>query len=528
MWKFNKRNLSLRAIDIIGILENAAKKEIYVIRHLVLWVVMIGFLGASCGGPRRLKHLSQDKDKKLTEATARARRLVKDAQELFDQKKYQEAQDKCLAALKDDPAQYKAHLMLADIYEIEGDQISALVELIAHSETVPKGIKQLERMLPYIYSKFTRDPSTRNEINREEKYLAVAQLSQAVALARKDKPKQALTKLDQVRKGIPRTGLVDFYEGFLRLKTAQTDAARAAFIKSIDNNTYFANYLLSHRRADIGSNILTDIEKALARGVEKYRMDTECAFLLGSVRLRLQQPQKALEAVEQSLSWGEPRWDLLIIKALAQHRLGQEEAMKNTLIGIKKDQASLSLAFHLYWPSLFHGLLSDMDTKRVIEEIAPVLDEPIRSYFLWRLMAELDQQQANALKVEFFKVVEKEFDPEEFKEIPNVEEPEDEPESLGEYMGMVQDRISEAMEAFEHCDHSRQKLRPKPDGRIVFNVELASDGTVGQIGIEQNTTEDHWLSFCVVRKLLVMKFPKPFRVTETFKLPFSLEYNPAD
>ena len=39
------------------------------------------------------------------------------------------------------------------------------------------------------------------------------------------------------------------------------------------------------------------------------------------------------------------------------------------------------------------------------------------------------------------------------------------------------------------------------------------------MGVEENTTKDDWLAYCIVRKIVVMRFPRLIRATEAFKIP---------
>jgi hypothetical protein len=115
--------------------------------------------------------------------------------------------------------------------------------------------------------------------------------------------------------------------------------------------------------------------------------------------------------------------------------------------------------------------------------------------------------------------VQAKFPEKEFEDLPGTEKPERQPQGLDEFMGAVSERIGAAMDAFAQCDRTRRPLRGNPSGRLTIRVELARDGTVGQAGVEENTTKDDWLAYCIVKKIVVMRFPKLIRATEAFKIP---------
>ena len=103
--------------------------------------------------------------------------------------------------------------------------------------------------------------------------------------------------------------------------------------------------------------------------------------------------------------------------------------------------------------------------------------------------------------------------------LPSTKEPEVKPKGMQEFMGAVQEQVNEAMPAFQRCDKSRRSKRGNASGRATLRVLLARDGSVAQIGVEENSTGDDYLAYCLIRKLIDMRFPKPLRATESFKIP---------
>jgi len=111
------------------------------------------------------------------------------------------------------------------------------------------------------------------------------------------------------------------------------------------------------------------------------------------------------------------------------------------------------------------------------------------------------------------------FPADEFSSLPCTKPPKDAPGSLQEFMGTVQERINTAMDALLHCDHTLRPRRDNPSGRVLVRVLLGRDGSVAQAGVLENTTRDDWLAYCMLNKILKMRFPAPLRANESFKLP---------
>jgi tetratricopeptide (TPR) repeat protein len=481
-----------------------------------IWAILVLF--ASCAPHQRLREVSQKPDER-TEEQIRGERHLKQAESLFDKGDASGAQKEYLAALSEWPMLYEAHLGLGDVYELEGDTFSAVCEYIAHTEIAPKAKQYLDRMFPYVFSKFSRHPSGPREIEDEERALGMRAMSQAIAKVRAGKPHLGLGRMDEIRAALPRAGFAEYFEGMVRLSQGEVDRATEFLEEAVAENSYFARRLLMDGEEKRIPDLLKRIEAVLVATLKVHHSDVESAFMLSVVRYRLEKNVAAVDAVRTALSWGKARWDMLLVKAAAHHKLGQEIEMEQAFADLKAIQPDLSVAFTIDEPSVFSGVLAGTANQMARTKFADSLKEPKRSYFLWRLAEEEKSQEAEELKQAFFDKIKSRFSEDEFENLPGVEKPEREPQGLDEFMGAVQQRVGDAMEALYRCDATRRPKRGNPSGRLTIRVELDRDGTVGQVGVEENTTKDDWLAYCIVRKIVAMRFPKLLRATEAFKIP---------
>lgn len=479
---------------------------------------MLAALLAGCTPHERLKEVSQKPDER-TEKQIRGERHLKQAESFFDKGDATGAQKEYLAALSEWPMLYKAHLGLGDVYELEGDRFSAVCEFIAHTEIAPKAKQYLDRMFPYVFSKFSRHPTGPREIDDRERAVGMRALSEAVARVREGKSDLGLGRVPEIRAALPRTGFAEYFEGMVRLSKGETGRAVKLLEDAVAENSYFARRLLMDGEERRIPNLLERLESVLAATLKRHHSDVESAFMLSVVRYRLEKYLAAVDAVRTALSWGKARWDMLLIKAAAHHQLGQKIQVEQAIADLKAIQPDLSMAFTLDEPSVFTGVLAGSANQMARTEFADSLNEPKRSYFVWRLAQEEKSPDAQALKQAFFEKMLTKFEKDEFENLPGVEKPEREPQGLDEFMGAVQERVDSAMDAFYRCDATRRPERGNPSGRLTVRVELARDGAVGQAGVEENTTGDDWLAYCIVRKIVAMRFPKLIRATEKFKIP---------
>jgi hypothetical protein len=481
-----------------------------------IWPLIL--LISACTPHERLKEVAQKPDER-TEEQIRAERHLKQAESLFDQGDAGGAQKEYLAALLDWPMLHKAHLGLGDVYTIEGNQFAAVCEYIAHTEIAPKAKQYLDRMFPYVFGKFSRHPTGPREIKDEERARGMLELSQAVAQVRAGKPQLGLARMDAIRAALPRSGFPEYFEGMVRLAQGEVDKAAAVLEEAVAENSYFARRLLMDKVEERIPGLLERLEAVLAATMKKHHSDVESAFMLAVVRYRLEKYTAAVDAVRQALSWGKARWDMLLVKAAAHHQLNQPIKMEQAIADLKAIQPDLSVAFTVDEPSVFSGILAGTANRMARTRFADSLNEPKRSYFLWRLAQEEQNPEAGKARQAFFDQVKSKFPEKEFEDLPGTEKPEREPQGLDEFMGAVSERVDAAMPAFAQCDATRRRLRGNPSGRLTIRVELKRDGTVGQAGVEENTTKDDWLAYCIVRKIVVMRFPKLIRATEAFKIP---------
>jgi len=481
-----------------------------------IWPMIL--LLAGCTPHERLKEVSQKPDER-TEDQIRGERYLKQAESLFDKGKVEEAQKEYLAALLEWPMLYKAHLGLGDIYEISGDRFAAVCEYIAHTEIAPKAKQYLDRMFPYVFGKFSRHPSGPREIKDEDRARGMLALSQAVAQVRAGKPYLGLKRMDEIRAALPRAGFAEYFEGMVRLTGGEVEKAAAVLEEAVAENSYFARRLLADGMEKRVPGLLERLEAVLAATMKKHHSDVESAFMLAVVRYRLEKYTGAVDALRQALSWGKSRWDMLLVKAAAHHKLNQPIKMEQAFADLKTIQPDLSVAFTVDEPSVFSGILAGTANQMARTRFADSLKEPKRSYFLWRLAQEEESPEADLARQAFFDQVRAQFPEKEFEDLPGTDKPERQPQGLDEFMGAVSERVGAAMPGFAQCDNTRRPLRGNPSGRLTIRVELARDGTVGQAGLEENTTKDDWLAYCIVRKIVVMRFPKLIRATEAFKIP---------
>jgi len=481
-----------------------------------IWLLI--FLLSGCTPHERLKEVSQTPDER-TEEQIRGERYLKQAESLFDRGDAGGAQKEYLAALMEWPMLYKAHLGLGDVYEIEGDRFAAICEYIAHTEIAPKAKQYLDRMFPYIFGKFSRHPAGPREIKDEERARGMLALSQAIAQVRAGKPHMGLERMDEIRAAVPRSGFPEYFEGMVRLAGGEVDKAAGILEEAVAENSYFARRLLMNGVEKRIPGLLERLEAVLAATSKEHHSDVESAFMLAVVRYRLEKYTAAVDAVRQALSWGKARWDMLLVKAAAHHRLKQPIKMEQAIADLKAIQPDLSVAFTVDEPSVFSGILAGTANQMARTKFADSLNEPKRSYFLWRLAQEEKSPDADKAKQAFFGQVQAKFPEKEFEDLPGTQKPDRKPEGLDEFMGAVSERVDAAMDAFSHCDVTRRPQRGNPSGRLTIRVELDRDGTVGQAGVEENTTKDDWLAYCIVRKIVDMRFPKLIRATESFKIP---------
>jgi hypothetical protein len=344
-------------------------------------------------------------------------------------------------------------------------------------------------------------------------------LSQAIAQMRAGKPQLALKRAGEIRAALPRSGFGEYFEGMVRLTAGEVDKAAGLLEEAVAENSYFARRLLMDGVEKRIPGLLERLEAVLAATLKKHHSDVESAFMLSVVRYRLEKYTASVDAARTALSWGKARWDMLLIKAAAHHKLKEKIKMEQAFADLKAIQPDLSVAFTVDEPSVFSGLLAGTANEMARTRFADSLKEPKRSYFLWRLAQEEKSKDAEKAKQAFFDQVKVNFPEKEFEDLPGTEEPERQPEGLDEFMGAVSERIGAGMDAFAQCDVTRRPLRGNPSGRLTIRVELARDGTVGQAGVEENTTKDDWLAYCIVKKIVMMRFPKLIRATEAFKIP---------
>ncbi|HSA24751.1 MAG TPA: tetratricopeptide repeat protein, partial [Myxococcota bacterium] len=207
-----------------------------------LGLVCVSLLGlglAGCSSGKGLRKLAQESDFR-TPADLRAEGLLKRADQQLDAGDRQGAAANYLAALEERPDLYDAHLGLGTLYDMEGDELSALAEYGGYTEVVPRARMSLDLMLAYHEGKFARDPVSPQDISKERRALAVLELSRAMVDRRAGRLAQALERLTRAYEGLPRSGLPEYLAGMIELELGREAEARQSFEAAVSHNGYFA------------------------------------------------------------------------------------------------------------------------------------------------------------------------------------------------------------------------------------------------------------------------------------------------
>ncbi len=482
------------------------------------WVValMVGGLVAGCT-PKRLVDLAKVEDDR-TEAMVRADRHLQAAKGLMDERKPGEAQPEYLAALKEYPLIAEAHQGLGNIYELEGDRLAAMAEYIAHTEVSPTSKFYMDRMIQYVVAKYAGDPAGPEEVDQVDQAKALVALSQALDHFRAGRRAEALAGLEKVKPGLPRAGLAEYLAGRWKLKAGDRAGAIASLAEAVRFNSYFARCLLVERVERDLPGLLEKLAEVLSAEQADRPADAETALILAAVHLRLKAYEAAIKVTRNALAWGQTRWDILFIKAVAHDALGQATSRDQAIADIEGLGLDLSMAFSTWEPSLFSGLLGGEGLDLAAGRLADGMPAPTGAYFRWRLMLEAGRSEAAAeAEQKFSGALAAAFPPGEFENLAGTGPIEDVPSSLAEFRGEVQSRLADAMQGFWHCDRTRRDKRALTSGRVNLRVELGQDGQIAHLGVAENTTRDPLLAYCVAMKILKMRFPKPFLATEVFR-----------
>ncbi len=472
-----------------------------------------------CAPPaRRVVELAARPDMS-DERRIEAKRHFKKGAVFFDRGDAGGAQIEYMKALRADPGLYRAHLGLGEVYELEGDRVAALAEHVAHTETARRSREYLDCMYRYVFDKMSRDPAGPRESDRKTRAAAMLDLSEALALYRQGKYAAVPGKLASARRGLPRAGIFDYLEAYAHLQNGETAAAIEAFERAAGSNPFFARRLLAARDKRLPAGLNEGLMVVLRYASAKHPADVETAFLLSGLLLRVGRAADSLGVVQRSLVWSHAGWELLLVKAAAHRELGQKIQMRQALSDLVAAKPDFSDQFGRREPSVFRGLLAGRADELATNELAGAMPEPARSYFLWRLLQERGDAAADAGRKAFSEKLQATFPADEFSNLPCTKPPDDAPGSLQEFMGNVQERIDTATDAFLHCDQTLRPRRDNPSGRVLLRVLLGRDGSVAQAGVLENTTRDVWLAYCMVNKILAMRFPVPLRANESFKLP---------
>jgi len=502
----------------------AQGEEEAVMERLGSWAAFVCLTlaaGACGGGGKGLRDLARETDFR-TAADLRAEALKQQADELLDQGDRQGATAAYLAALEERPDLHEAHLGLGQLYDLEGDRLAALAEYGAYTEVVPRTRMTMDLMLPYHEGKFARDPVSPKDLSRERRALALLELSRAMADRRAGRLEKALARLEAAYEGLPRAGLVEYLAGAMELERGDEARALQRFEQAVSHNGYFARRLLNDRMDGRLPGLLPRLRELLSRALEDHPADAGTALLVAVIDLRLGEPERGLKVLRQAQGWGKAGWEALFLKGLCLDRLGRRVESDQALDDILVLRIDPSQAFGLGEPSLFAGPLAGQGDAFALERLAPKLAEPARAYFRWRLRAEAGDPAAAEERAAFERVSAEGFPAGTLEDVPGKEPPALEPRTRAEYLGGVDGRLQEAMPAFNRCDATRRAQRSNPSARMLFQLQLDAGGVPAMVAVLENTTDDAPLAYCVVRKLLQMRFPRSRRSLEIFKLPIML------
>jgi Flp pilus assembly protein TadD len=486
--------------------------------RLVCALTMLAALWGCMRKPR-LAALSQ-RGTERSEARIKADRFLEQARRAVDAGETAVAQRSYLEALRVHPMVHEAHLGLGEVYELEGDRLAAMAEYVAQTEVAPKSRLYLTRMLPYVEAKFARDPTSPEEIDHRDQAEALVELSLALDDYRRGKRQPALARLERVAEGLPRAGLVETLRGYWRLEAGERAAALGAFSEAVGRNGYFCRWLLDDDMPERLPGLLERLAGVLEAELDEHPSDAYSALLLGAIELRRDRPAAAVRVLRRAVSWGRPNWPVLFVLAAAHDAQGQTLARDQALADLTLLKVDPARTFSTWRPSLFAGVLDHRADALAAGALAERLDPPAGSYLRWRLFAEAGRdEEAAAAWAAFEATLDGAYPEGEFSDLAASGPVEHQPAGLAECLGAIQSRVEEAMPGFWRCDLNRRDKRAQPGGRIRLRVELGRDGRVAQAGLEENTTGDAVLAYCVVRKLLAMRFPEPIRATEIFQLP---------
>lgn len=473
--------------------------------------------GLACQ-PRRLRQVSQKEDKR-SEQQIRAERLRQEGERLLDVGDREGARQKFIASLREHADQFEAHDRLGQVYEVAGRPLDAWVEFAASVELLRSSRQRVERMLGYVVARYGRDPDLIREITPEKKARAMLALSEALLAIEAGQRVEALRLIDSARPGMPGAGVCDYLAGHVRLRAGDIEGARESFCRGAEENGYIVRRVLSDRVEEKIPGLMPALAEILGAELAAHPSDLESALMLSVLSLRLSQPQVALDAIGRAQAWSPPRWDLLVLKAAALDRLGQKARADQALADLRAVRPDISLAFSDYEPSLFLGPLHRSLDTFFLERIAPSLPEPTQSYLAWMLLREAGDDRADAARQAFFERLRAQFPDERFEVAGLARLPEKKPQGYEEYLGLAQQHIEAILPAVRRCDLVRRSARPNPSANLTLRVKLRQDGTVGAVGVDDESLGDPWVIYCAVGQFLPLDFTPSPRGPEVLRLP---------
>jgi hypothetical protein len=294
--------------------------------------------------------------------------------------------------------------------------------------------------------------------------------------------------------------------------------ARERFVRAAGENGYIVRRLLAERADQNDPELMPALAEVLRRELDAHPSDLESALMLSVLRLRLGDPQAALDAIAKGQTWAPPRWDFLVLKAAALDRLGQKARADQALADLRGVRPDISLTFAGYEPSLFFGPLQRTLDSFFLERVAPARPEPERSFLTWLLLREAGDARAEEAQAAFIARLSEAFAGQEFHKS-SAPAGSARSAKYEEYLGEAERILREARPALLGCERARRAARPNPSANLALKIKILGDGTVVGIGIDDESLGDPWVVYCVAGRILELSFPPSPRGTEVLPLP---------
>lgn len=452
--------------------------------------------------------LKQESNNKAAQAR------MKDAAHMLDEAKPIEARDKYIEALNEDPLEFRAHEGLGEAYAWQGNLMASFAELAAHAETC-KVSRFDTRMSDYVHAKFAKNATADLDVAPAKKGAAMLGLSEALRSAGDNKKDVALSQIDAALAIWPGSGILHYVRGRFLAEAGKKDEAINALVASLEHSGYFARRILGMGLDKELPGLLEKMRDKLIAEVKRYPADFESTTMLAALQLRLGQAKEAEATAQAALSRGEPRCDILVLRAMAAAATGDQALTDKAMSNLQMHVDDLSQAFSFEMASLFHGVLIDAHQEFNLGKLAEILEEPARAYFRFRLLAEQGTDKADPAFEAFQQALATTYPAGEHKP-PTLPDP-DQTDKLKYYEDMVQKRFAALVPNFKKCVQAKVPAKGANDP-LVIRIELYPTGNVAQAAVEHRGPMSITQSYCILNQMMETAWPKPLRKNEGFKL----------